>query len=145
MENNYTPKELGDYDGKQVYLGSGRVIVDAKDDSIFLIAKEAVGLNAETVNIEGVDYVILDSEKLYLGINAVNESQPILLGDNTYKLLSKMINTFQTLSDDLATAISTPMGTPIVALTKASMKLKADVPIMKKMLEKIKSKKGFVE
>lgn len=145
MENNYTPKELGDYDGKQVYLGSGRVIVDAKDDSIFLIAKEAVGLNAETVNIEGVDYVILDGKKLYLGINSVNESQPILLGDNTYKLLSKMINTFQTLSDDLATAISTPMGTPIVALTKASMKLKADVPIMKKMLEKIKSKKGFVE
>lgn len=145
MENNYTPKDLGDYDDKQVYLGSDRIILDAKEDSIFLVAKESVGLNAQTVNIEGDEYVILDGTKLYLGINSVNETQPILLGDNTYKLIAKIISSLSSLSDDLATTISTPTGTPLVALTKASAKLKSDIVVMKKMVEKIKSKKGFVE
>ena len=145
VENNYSPTDLGDYDGKQAYLGSGRVVIDAKDDSIFLVAKESVGLNAQTINIEGDEYVILDGKKLYLGINSINEAQPILLGDNTYKLITKIINSLSSLSDDLATTISTPTGTPLVSLTKASAKLKSDIVVMKKMVEKIKSKKGFVE
>jgi len=145
-ENNYIPDDLPNYEGKQIYLGSGRLIFDAKEDSLFFIADKSVSLSSEgTVNIDTKDFVVINSPKIYLGLNSHNESQPTLLGENTYQLLNKIINSLDSLSKELQTAVSTPTGTPIVALTKVSAKLQANVSVMKKQIQKIKSKKTFVE
>jgi hypothetical protein len=145
-ENNYIPKDLPDYDGKQIYLGTGRLILNAKDDSLIFIADKSVSIQTEgTVNIDSKDYTIINSPKIYLGLNSYNESQPLLLGQNSYDLFNKIISSLESLSNDLVSAISTPTGTPIVSLTQASAKLKANISVMKTQISKIKSKKNFTE
>ena len=142
--SNYIPDKSHIFSGSQILFNSGRLILNAKTDSIFLSADKAVSIGSNgTINFDSNSYTIFNSSKIYLGLDAYKEEQPILLGQNTYKLLDKILNTLDSLASDLVGVVSTPTGTNIVQLTVAGNKIKTKVATMKQDLEKIKSKKNF--
>lgn len=141
---SYIPDKSNIFSGSQILFNSDRLLFNAKSDSIFLTANKAVSLSTNgTLNFDSSSYSIINSSKIYLGLEAYKEEQPLLLGQYTYKLLSKMINTMDNLATDLLSVISTPTGTNIVQLTIAGNKMKSKIATMKQDLEKIKSKKNF--
>jgi hypothetical protein len=140
----YIPDKSNIFSGSQILFNSDRLLFNAKNDSIFLTADKAVSLSSKgTLNFDSLSYSIINSPKIYLGLDAYKEEQPLLLGQHTYKLLSKMINMMDSLASDLLSTISTPTGTNIVQLTVAGNKIKSKIATMKQDLEKIKSKKNF--
>ena len=66
------------YTGDQIIVTSGRVLFNAKDDSVFLFAKKSIGLSsAGTINFDSDDSCIINSPKIYLGLNA---TEPLVKG-----------------------------------------------------------------
>jgi hypothetical protein len=141
---DYIPDKSNLYEGSQILFNSGRLILNAKTDSIFITANKAVSIASNgTLNFDSKSYSIFNSPKIYLGLDAHKEEQPLLLGQNTYKLLSKLLSSIDTLATDLLNVISTPTGTNLIQLSVAGNKLKTKVSTLKTDLEKIKSKQNF--
>lgn len=142
--SEYLPEKSHLYQGSQILFNSGRLILNAKTDSVFISANKAVSIASNgTVNVDSKSYTIINSPKIYLGLDAHREVQPLLLGQNTYKLLSKLLTSIDTLATDLLSIISTPTGTTLVQLTVAGTKLKTKITTLKVDLEKIKSTQNF--
>lgn len=140
----YQPEKSQLYQGSQILFNSGRLILNAKTDSIFISANKAVSIASNgTVNVDSKSYTIINSPKIYLGLDAHKEAQPLLLGQNTYQLLSKLLTSIDTLATDLLKIVSTPTGTTLVQLTMAGTKLKTKIATLKVDLEKIKSTQNF--
>ena len=141
---DYIPDKSQLYQGNQILFNSGRLILNAKTDSIFISANKAVSIASNgTINFDSKSYSIFNSPKIYLGLEAHREEQPLLLGQNTYTLLSKLLSSIDILATDLLSVISTPPGTTLVQLTIAGTKLKTKIATLKIDLEKIKSKQNF--
>lgn len=141
---SYVPEKSNIFSGSQILFNSERLILNAKKDSIFITANKAVSISSNgTLNFDSNSYSIINSPKIYLGLDAHQEEQPILLGQNTYKLLEKIINILDGLATDLSNVISTPTGTTIVQLTVAGSKITPKITTLRRELEKIKSKNNF--
>jgi len=67
------------YRGKQIIIDSGRVLLNAKDDSIFILGDKAVGISTNgTFNIDSGGKTIINSPQIDLGLDA---KHPIIKGD----------------------------------------------------------------
>lgn len=67
------------YAGRQIIIDSGRVLLNSKDDSTFIIGKKAVGISTGgTFNVDTAGKTIINSPEIDLGLNA---KHPIILGD----------------------------------------------------------------
>lgn len=132
--------------GEQVLVNTDRVVVNAKEDSILLSAKEAVAVNGDTVNIESKDYTALESDRIYLGRGALtaNIPEPVLLGNKTERLLQRVLDLISDIATDLTRA-QTLDGVPIPVLNKRGAQLKPVLSEIERQLFSIKSKKTFTE
>jgi hypothetical protein len=134
------------YRGEQILVNTGRVVLNAKNDSILLSAKEAIAFSSLTLNIETKDYIAVESSKIYIGKGALdaNRPEPVLLGNKTERLLQGILNTLSSLAADLAVA-QTLDGVPVPVLNKRGAQLRPLISELEKQLLDIKSKKIFVE
>jgi len=100
------PTSLSEYNGEQVILNSGRLVLNSKSSDILLSSFKTINLNAvNSVNID-TPATIIKSKRIALGDK--NASEPIILGD-------KFLTDFETLCTDLAslaTALQNPIGGP---------------------------------
>ena len=72
-------KPVFPYRGKQIIIDSGRVLLNAKDDSIFILGDKAVGISTNgTFNIDSGGKTIINSPQIDLGLDA---QHPIIKGD----------------------------------------------------------------
>lgn len=101
---NTPPSSPSEYGGEQIILNSGRLVLNAKTDSILLSAADTINLNSvSSVNIDSPT-TIIQSKNVVLGdINAV---EPLILGDKFLNDLSKLLAQLVT----LGTALQTPIG-----------------------------------
>lgn len=91
--NNYKPELPNKYKESQIILSSGRLLFNAKEDSVLIFSKKSIGLSSNgTINIDSDSYFILNSSKIYLGLKAHNEKQPLILGKNTNDWLTDLTN-----------------------------------------------------
>lgn len=147
------PTLANQYKGNQLISTSGRIYLNAKEESILLSGKESIGLNARTVNIDSDDYMCLDSKRIYLGkkvrTSPESNKEPVLLGNQTERLLSTLLNALEGLSDQLMGA-RTIRGHSIPNLNVYGAQLKATISGLKRQVNPggkspIKSKKVFTE
>ena len=100
------PTALKEYNGEQVILNSGRLVLNSKTDSILLSSFNSINLNSiNSVNIDS-NALLVKSKSIALGDK--NASEPIILGN-------KFLTDFETLCTDLAslaTALQNPIGGP---------------------------------
>lgn len=145
------PQTSNTYKGEQILVNTGRLVLNSKNDSTLISAKESISLSANTLNQEAGKEICLDAPKIYLGQKALLSSspEPILLGNKVESYLKDIINELIGISDSLSTA-ATAGGEPLPLLNSkgkaASIVLRA---LRNKLnpggISTLKSKKSFTE
>jgi len=112
------PINVGQYEGNQIILNSGRLIFNAKSDSILLLASKAIQLSCgETLGVDAKQ-ISLTANKVYLGSSEGVEGtkiQSVVLGENLNFVLGDIAVFLQTLNIAFQAATDSN-GAPIVSL-----------------------------
>ena len=123
------------YKGKQIIVSSGRVIVHAKNDSVFLLGKKNVGISSGgEVHIDANAEVYIDAPKISLGNKVTPDTmvgmEPVLLGYKTNQILIRLSEMLIELGD--------AMGKVSESNLPASMQLLASTgPLVSKTAKSI--------
>ena len=99
---SYIPEQPNVYQGKQVIINSNRLLFNAKDDSILLIADKSIAFNTKGTinfdtgtNIENNKFII-NSPNIHLGLkisdNFSPPTEPGVLGDKLEEILNELID-----------------------------------------------------
>ena len=104
----YIPEAPGTYQGNQVVLNSDRLLFNAKEDSILLFSKEAIGFSTRgsfhfDTSSEEESKFIINSPKIYLGLEYDNTlpAQPAVLGHELRDLLTDILDLIEDICDDI--------------------------------------------
>jgi hypothetical protein len=112
------PTNVGQYGGNQIILNSGRLVLNAKSDSILLLASKIIQLSCnETLGIDAKQ-IALTAGKVYLGSSEGVEGskiQSVVLGENLNFVLENIAVFLQTLNIAFKTSVDSN-GAPIVSL-----------------------------
>lgn len=140
------PLKSDEYIGNQVILNGGRLFLNAKEDSAFISAKESIGLNARTVNLDATDYFCVDSKKIYLGKKARTSSgnEPVILGTQLQNWLETLLDTLENVGSAMSTATAVSGG-PVTNLVSTGPELRAVARSLKAQIKQFQSKKVFTE
>jgi hypothetical protein len=112
-------KDFNSYEKDTVILNSDRVILNSKDDSVFILSKKTVGTSAaESVHFDvgpigstdGKYIFIVNSPSVQLGLpeNVINE--PIAKADSVISFIYDLIDSLNQFSTTLSTATALGVG-----------------------------------
>lgn len=140
------PLASDQYVGNQLLMNGGRVYINAKNESVLISAKESVGINAKTVNIDAQDYACIDAKAIYLGskARASTTREPAVLGTQLENWLTTLLETLESVANAMSSATSTTGG-PVTALNAVGPELQAVLGSLKTQLVLFQSKKVFTE
>lgn len=128
------------YLGNQIIINSGRVILNSKDDSVFIFGKNAIGLSsAGTINFDSDDKMIINSPEIYLGLDA---KEPLVKGEQLSLLLDELFQSLTDLSEQLSQAQDSN-GVFITSIVTAGTSLKGSIERVKSQVKGIKSTKNY--
>jgi hypothetical protein len=126
--------DFNSYEKDTVILNSDRVVLNSKDDSVFILSKKTVGVSAtDSVHFDigprgskdGKYIFIVNSPAVQLGLpeNGINE--PIAKADSTIAFLRKMVDAINEFNDSLTTAVALGVGTsalPDISIAAAKLR-----------------------
>ena len=149
----YTPESPGTYQGNQIILNSNRLLFNAKEDSILLFAKEAIGFSTkgsfhfDTSPDDSISKFVVNSPHIYLGLDEDNNypTQPAVLGDELEEVLVLIVDLTKNLIDDICNKVAyvvTPPGgiTGINPANKTMLQQRVeDINAIKDAISDIKS------
>lgn len=105
------PLSPSSFTNPQIILNSGRVILNAKSDSVLISGQTSVGISSnKSINVEAKE-VYIDGNDIRLG--SKDASQSILKGDDTVELLKSLVTEISNLSTALKTIQIWPSGIPV--------------------------------
>ena len=119
------------YKGKQIIVSSGRVIVHAKTDSVFLLGKKNVGISSGgEIHIDANAEVYIDAPKISLGNKVTPDTmvglEPVLLGYKTNQILIRLSEALEELAQSLGTVSESDVpGSMFRLATSGPLLLKA--------------------
>ena len=118
---------------------SDRITINSKSDDIYLSSIKDIHIGAgRRLAISTNEDVIIESRKTYLGKNAVNKGEPMVLGN---QLLEVLQDTLAALKEAASLFYGSPI--PLTDTTGAPFQMKI-VPIEQKV-NKILSQYHFIE
>lgn len=138
------PEDTDQFKGNQVIINSGRLVFNAKDESMLISSKEQIGINASEVGVDADKYIGFDAKRIYLGEKGFEEDEPVLLGQTTIDWLDDHLSQFESLVKTLATLPPAPPA----AVAKIIASSAAIFPTLKVLRQKLKlnlSKKVYTE
>ena len=138
------PDNAKTYRGKQLIGNADRVFLNARTDHALISGKKSVGLNGESVNLDGSDYVSLDASKIYLGKESKKEKEEAVLGQKLTDVLNDVVSMLRETSAALKLAAPNAVALQIVLLSVAGT-FDSHVTTLGSLIPQIKSKKVFVE
>ena len=128
------------YLGEQIIINSGRVILNSKDDSVFLFGKKAIGFSsAGTINFDTNESVIINSPKIYLGLDA---KEPLVRGTQLTIMLDDILDALRVLAAQLD-GTQDSNGVFLTNIITASDSLSKSVGRIKGRLKDITSKQNY--
>ena len=128
------------YLGEQIIINSGRVILNSKDDSVFLFSKKAIGFSsAGTINFDTDDSVIVSAPKIYLGLGA---EEPLVKGTQLTIMLGDILEALRVLAAQLDRTQDSN-GVFLTNIITASDSLSKSVGRIKNRLKDITSKQNY--
>jgi hypothetical protein len=141
---NQIPTTSDKFKGNQVVINGGRLYFNAKEESILLSAKQAIGLNANTLNLDATSYFCVDAEKIYLGKKArTGQTENAVLGMQLGNWLQSLISNLQIIAGAMKTA--TNGGGAVASLQAAGTALDTTLESLQTQIENIKSQKVYIE
>ena len=125
------------YKGNQLILSSDRVLLNSKKDAIFLFGKEAVSLSStKTINLDAYEKVLIACDKIELGYRAEEYGEPLVLGLSLNRELVFLLNDLIDAGNQLQEASATNLGTSMIAVHSAGLKISSTCNRLKLLLEK---------
>lgn len=133
------PTQPNEFIGEQVIINSGRLIFNAKHDSILLSANTSINLNTlDSVNIDTSNKFVVNTREIYLG--SKDATEPIILGDKFLADFQKLLTSIISLSTALPT-VGTPIPfTPNVTVAQTATKVGLEAQSMLSSIQFYKSK-----
>lgn len=137
-----SPTAPSEYQGNQIILDSGRLILNAKSDGILLSSPNTIHLSAgSSVNLDCGDKVVLSTGEVYL--TSRNADERAVLGDALVLELQKLIPALEGLAKACTVASAGPF--PVPSLVSIGPAVESSIKEFKKALAgkdpKILSKK----
>ena len=129
--------DFNSYEKDTVILNSDRVILNSKDDSVFILSKKTVGMSAaDSVHFDvgprgtkDSKYVfIVNAPSIQLGLpeNGINE--PIAKADSVIKCLNEIMTALNNFSDLISPAKALGVGvSSLPEISSAAYKLQLDL------------------
>jgi hypothetical protein len=137
----YIPESPSSYKKDQIILNSGRILLNAKSDSVLIRASKAISLSsAGTINFDSDNSFIVNAPRIDLGLNAV---EPLLKGNTTVDYIKRLIEQFSRLCEILEKLTGAPAGIPIFAVNAVASTIKTTLTTMLTQIESLKSKQNF--
>ncbi len=128
------------YLGEQIIINSGRVILNSKDDSVFLFGKKAIGFSsAGTINFDADESVIVNAPNIYLGLDA---KEPLVKGTQLTIMLNDILEALKVLSSQLKNTQDSN-GVYITNIITASDSLEKSVGRIKGRIKDITSNQNY--
>ena len=122
--------------------------LSAKEESAFISAKQSIGLNANSINIDATDYFCIDAKKIYIGKKARTATssvqQPAVLGKQLENWLGALLDALDAVATSMSSASAVGAG-PVTQLNTTGPYLKSTVKSLRTQYKLFKSKKVFVE
>lgn len=134
------PLDLDKFQNNQIILDSGRIVLHAKQDSIFLNSLNSISFESTTINLDSTQYLSIDAPEVYIGSNAI---EPAVLGDSTEALLRKVLDLLTEIGTQFTKA-TTP-ASAVAVLAGLGAYIPAQANTIASRLSSIKSKKVKVE
>ena len=144
--NSYKTKPISSdqYKGNQIVINGGRLYFNAKEDSVLISAKDSIGLNAATVNLDATDYFCVDANKIFLGAKArTGQVENAVLGMQLDNWLQSLISNLQIIAGAMKAA--TNGGGAVASLQAAGTALDTTLTSLQTQIENIKSNKVYIE
>lgn len=142
------PQASNQYLGNQIVLNGGRITINAKEESALISAKEAIGLNARTLNFDATDYVCIDGKTILLGEKARTAPlalrQPVVRGLAMENWVNELLDALQSVSVAMAQAVAVSGG-PVTSLVEEGAAFQSTLTVLRTNLSGILSKKVYVE
>jgi hypothetical protein len=140
------PITANQYLGNQVVINGGRLYFNAKEDSAFISAKESIGLNAKTLNLDAETYFCVDAKSIYLGVKArtAGTKQPVVLGGQLENWMNSLLDALSSVASALSSAAAVSGG-PVTQLNAAGPELQAVVRSLRTQIKQFQSNKVFTE
>ena len=142
------PQASNQYLGNQIVLNGGRITINAKEESALISAKEAIGLNARTLNFDATDYVCIDGKTIILGEKARKAPlalrQPVVRGLAMENWVNELLDALQSVSVAMAQAVAVNGG-PVTSLVEEGAAFQSTLNVLRTNLSGILSKKVYVE
>ena len=102
---------LNNYTGPQIFANTDRIVLNAKNDSVLIGSKKGINLSTEEyINVKSRN-LFIDSQNVKLGDEKATE--PLLLGDKTTDLLSRLITQLTSICNILIIDQIYPGGVPV--------------------------------
>jgi len=139
--------DFNKYDKDTVILNSDRLILNSKDDSVFILSKKTVGASAvESIHFDvgpvgskDEKYIfIVNSPRIQLGIDSnvqngvVAKNESVAKGDSTVDCLNRILLALSNFSQEVKTATALGLGVSTIPdISIASDKLKKTLDAIK--------------
>jgi len=109
-----TPPEFpSQYSKPQLILNSGRIVINAKKDSVLLSSQTSIGMSTNgSVNIDAKSNYISSND---IKLGSKNATEPVLLGDSTLEILKQLTNAVQDLAMILRVQRDYPEGSLVTS------------------------------
>ena len=129
--NDVSPKPPNDYKGNQILINSGRLILNAKKDSILLSSPNIIHFSSgDSLHVDATNKVVMSTSEVFL-IDR-NADQRAVLGDELVFELNKLIPVLEGLAKACTTATAGPF--PVATLISIGPALEASLKDFKKAL-----------
>lgn len=128
------------YLGNQLIFNSGRVLINSKDDSVFLFSSKIISLSSnEGIHINTNKETIVNSPKIQLGLDA---KEPLVKGNKLKDIINKLTDDISTAGEQLLIATDSN-GISIPTVQTAGNILVKSSRRIKKMLKTLNSEQNY--
>ena len=141
------PKKVSGYfGGSQLIFNSDKLVLNSKKDEVMIFAKTNIELSTNNIiNLNAGERNHLNSPRNFIGTKSDGTlpDEPLLLGDKTVKLLSKILTTISDFGSELVSSISPPPGSPMVDINSSAANFSEKIIKFQKDLKEIVSKQNY--
>jgi hypothetical protein len=133
------------YFNPQIIFNSDRIVINSKKEDVLIFAKNNIELNTKNIiNLNADERVHVNSNTVFLGtVDNKLPTEPLLLGNKTYSLLSALLESLYNLGVTLSTTVGSPEGAPALDINSAADAMLNDLEKISNNLEGILSQQNF--
>jgi hypothetical protein len=126
------------YSDNQIIYNSDRLVLNAKKDNIFLIAKKDLSISTGGDLHVDTNEVVVNANSITFGLG--NNQEPVAKADSVVSVINNLMSSLASFCSTLSTATGQGVGViSLVTINTAAQKLLSDITQQESGLNKIKS------